>query len=255
MGEKQLTNILINDFEWNSLILPKDLPTEEKEKHAEILSDYLSRRFIHESSDIPLYEKTSKIHLDNSFIEAEEIEFEKITNDDLFEYILSENIEVNPYYLFPKTADIDRVFWFLHHLSKEDISKSKLAIENIEELSIIFHEIVENALFLGFFERVGVEGTIYLIPTSDFEEFMTLNVEDQYHYFLSTLGRNESISEALRIQLNDSIFDSISRQMLRNILVKDRNIQVESLKNDEVTKIVNNFRYWYLSIKNAILMN
>lgn len=255
MEEIIMTNIRITDLDWDSLILPDDLPSQEKEKHSEILSDYLSKRTVHTSTELPSHEQVVKIDIDNSFIDKEEVDFKQITNEALFDYILAENIEVNPDYLFPKTADIERVFWFLHHLSKEEVSASKIYIENIEDLSIIFHETVENALFLGFLERVEEDGRIYLIPTEDFEVFIKKNLEEQYHDFLASLGRNETISEAMRIQLNDTIFDNISRQMLHNILVNDINIKQEGLSNEDITKIVNNMRYWFLSVKKAILLN
>lgn len=255
MEEIIMSNIQITNLDWDSFIIPDDLSAKEEEIHSKILSEYLSRRTVHTSSELPSYEKVTKINIDNSFIEKEEVEFDQITNDELFEYILAENIEVNPDYLFPKTSNIERVFWFLHHLSQEDISASKIQIENIDDLSVIFHETVENALFLGFLERVEEEGIIYLIPRSELEDFMTKDLENQYHVFLASLGRNETISEAMRLQLNDPIFDSISRQMLHNILVNDANIKQEGLSKDDITKIVNNMRYWYLSVKKAILMN
>lgn len=93
------------------------------------------------------------------------------------------------------------------------------------------------------------------MPTDVYEEFMGKTTEMQYPIFLKRLGRNETISEVLKIQLNDPIYDSISRQMVHNTLVTDPNIEAEGLSNDEVTQIVNGLRYWYLGIKQVVLEN
>lgn len=255
MEDVKLTNIMFDEVDWDGILIPENVPEEEKEKHVQILSEYFSKRSFDSEVNLSDFEHTIEIKIDNSFIDKVETDFERITNEELFQYLQSENIEVSPDYLFPKTNDIGQLFWFLHNLSRKGTSDSKIKIMNLEDLSIHFYQILENALFFGYFNRVQNEKNIYLLPTNQFIEFATLDIEHQYQNFLSSLGRNETISEALRLQLNDPIFDSISRQMLYNALVKDPNIQAESLSSKEVQKIVNNLRYWYLAIKNKILEN
>lgn len=243
----------INELEWNSLLIPDDLSSEEEESHSSIITQYLSKRTNDQSVDISTIDQTVEIDVDDSLLESEELELETITNDELFNYFQEEKIENDPNILFPKTENINVLFWFLHNFGKLDISKTKIVINNREELSIIFYRIIEAAIFFGFLKRVETDEATYLIPTDVYEDFMGKTIEMQYPIFLASLGHNEAISEALQIQLNDPIYDSISRQMVHNILVNDPNIKQESLSNDEVTSIVNSLRYWYLAIKQTIL--
>lgn len=253
MEDIKLTNILFTEFEWDGIVVPDDISKEEAEKHAKVVSDYLATRSFQTESDLAYFSNTIEVEVDNSFLDKVETDFEKVSNEELSQYLQSENTNVNPDYLFPKTDNIGSLFWFLRNLSKEDVSESKIKIANLEELSIHFYQILENALFFGYFERVQKDDGIYLLPTNYYVEFVTLELEQQYRHFLASLGRNETISEALRLQLNDPIFDSISRQMLYNTLVNDPNIQQESLTEEDLRKIVNNLRYWYLAIKKEIL--
>ena len=82
---------------------------------------------------------------------------------------------------------------------------------------------------------------------------MDENIREQYFTFIKALASNESISESLIIQLNDPIFDRISKQMIHNVLAVDVNIKNEDITNEEIEKITNNLRYWYLGIRNTLL--
>lgn len=143
----------------------------------------------------------------------------------------------------------------MHNLGQLDINESNIVVNNSKELSMNYYLLVEAALFFGFLDRIVEDGEIYLIPTNFYENFINQPLEQQYPLFLASLGRNETVSEVLQVQLNDPIFDNISRQMVHNILANDPNIKNESLSVDEIKKITNNFRYWYLGIKKAISEN
>jgi hypothetical protein len=248
-----LAKTIINELEWNSLLIPEDASSEEKEHHASVVSEYLSKQTNNQSVDLSSIDKTVEVEIDDSFLETEELELELISNNELFNFFPDEKAEIAPDILFPKTESIQALFWFLHHLGKEDISGAKILITNRDDLSIIFYRVVEAARFFGFLQRTEADEERYLVPTEIYENFMGKTVEMQYPLFLESLGRNETISEVLKIQLNDPIYDSISRQMVHNILVNDPNIEEEAMTNDEVNKIVNSLRYWYLAIKQTIL--
>lgn len=243
----------INELEWDSLLIPEGMSTEEEENHSALISDYLSKQTSDQSINLSAIDKTAEIEIDDSLLEAEELELELITNDELFNFFQEEKLATDPNILFPKTEKINALFWFLHHFGKLDISEAKILITNRKDLSIIFYRVIEATMFFGFLKRVKTDEDIYLVPTETYEEFMGKTVEMQYPLFLESLGHNETISEILQVQLNDPIYDSISRQMVHNILVNDPNIQKEGMTNEEVTEIVNSLRYWYLSIKQTIL--
>lgn len=246
---------ITNELEWNSLMMPDEFEAEDKEHHLSEISDYLSEQTTNLSLDLSSIDKTVEVEIDDSLLETEELELELISNNELFNFFPDEKVEIDPEIRFPKTENIQGLFWFLHHLGKKDISGAKIVVTNREDLTIIYYRVIESALFFGFLERAKTEEETYLVPTQLYEDFMDKPLELQYPLFLESLGRNATISEVLKIQLNDPIYDSISRQMAHNILVEDPNIKEEAMTNDEVTKIVNSLRYWYLSIKNSILEN
>lgn len=255
MGEINLAKTNDMEFDWDSLLIPGDISKAEEEGHSAVVSEYNSKQLSGSSVDLSSIDKEVEVTIDDSLLESEEFEFERSSNDELFTYFQEENTVVDANILFPRIKRINVLFWFLRNLSDQDISESKILITNIDEVSILFYRVIESALFFGFLKRVKEEDKTYLVPTEIYEEFMDLTFENQYRFFLARLGRNETVSEVIQIQLNDPIYDSISRQMVHNILVKDPNIQEESLSKEEITKIVNNFRYWYLNIKQAILDN
>lgn len=248
-----MAKTVINELEWNSLLIPDELSSEGEETHSSAVSEYLSKRTSDQFLGLSAIDKTVEVEIDDSLLETEELELELISNNELFNFFPDEKAEIDSKILFPKTESIQAMFWFLHHLGKEDISEAKIVITNREDLSIIFYRVVEAAMFFGFLKRGEADGETYLVPTELYESFMDKTVELQYPIFLESLGRNETISEVLKVQLNDPIYDSISRQMVHNILVNDPNIKEEAMTNDEVGKIVNTLRYWYLAIKQTIL--
>ena len=245
----------MNAIEWDSLLIPEGLSIEELANHADSIFDYLSKRSVDQSFDLSVIDKEVELAINNTLLETEELTLNRITNDELFNYFQDKTIEPDSNILFPKIERINILFWFLHNLGKLDISEAKVSVKNRKELTIIYYYLIEAAVFFGFIKRAKENGDVYLVPTEVYEEFMKKTTEEQYSLFLARLGRNETISEVLKIQLNDSIYDSISRQMVHNLLVTDPNIKAEGLSNDEVGQIVNVLRYWYLGIKQVILEN
>lgn len=255
MGEITVANTNLIELEWESLMIPEDFSTDEKEAHQAVVSEYISSQSNDDISDSSSIDKVVEIDIDDSLLEPEELTLEKSSNDELFIYFQEEKVTNDSSIHFPRIKRINILFWFLHNLGNQGISNSKIAIKNKENISVIFHHLIESARFFNFLKKVEIEEDIYYIPTSQYEEFMKQDSKEQYPFFLTSIGQNATVSEAIQIQLNDPIYDSISRQMVYNILVEDPNIQEESLSNDEVTKIVNNLRYWYLNIKKAVLDN
>ena len=199
--------------------------------------------------------KVEELTVDDSLIESQETEFERLANNDLFNYFQSEKEEIDAQVLFPKMEKINNLYWFLHALSKKDTKNKKLAISNPDDVTVAFYQLVEAATFFGFMKRTVEDDTFYFSPTKRFEEFAEADLEQQYHLFLAGLGTNETISEIIQIQLNEPLYDTISKRMVQNILVKDPNLQAEDLTNDDIKKIINSFRYWYLGISQMILKN
>lgn len=250
-----MTKANLIELDWDSLLTPEDLSTEEAEVHATIIANYLSNLTADEKNTSTIPKNTTEVKIDNSLLETEDLSLEKISNNQLFEYFQEEKITVDARILFPKIKRINHLFWFLHNLSAFDRADSKLWISNLDELSIHSYQLLESALFFGFLTRVMEEDKFYFIPTQLYTKFTKQSVNQQYPLFLLALARNETVSEVLQVQLNDPIYDNISREMVHNILVADPNIQQESLSSDEIKGIANNFRYWFLNIKKMILVD
>lgn len=255
MEDNKLTKTNLIELDWDSLLTPEDLSTEEVEVHATLIANYLSNITIDEGIHSTIPKNITKVTVSNSLLETKDLALDKISNDQLFEYFQEYKVKIDSTILFPKIKRINHLFWFLHNLSTLNIRDSKLLISNQDELSIHFHQLIESALFFGFLTRVKEENNIYLIPTNVYEEFMEQPTEQQYPLFLLALAHNETVSEVLQVQLNDPIYDNISREMVYNILVGDPNIQQESLSSDEIKGIANNFRYWFLNIKKMVLVD
>lgn len=251
---KKLTRVTIDNYEWTSLMVPKERTKKETDADKKMVKDYLTKLENEPSIELDAV-KVEELTVDDSLIESQETEFERLANNDLFNYFQSEKEEIDAQVLFPKMEKINNLYWFLHALSKKDTKNKKLAISNPDDVTVAFYQLVEAATFFGFMKRTVEDDTFYFSPTKRFEEFAEADLEQQYHLFLAGLGTNETISEIIQIQLNEPLYDTISKRMVQNILVKDPNLQAEDLTNDDIKKIINSFRYWYLGISQMILKN
>ena len=251
---KKLTRVTIDNYEWTSLMVPEERTKKETDADKKMVKDYLTKLENEPSIELDAV-KVEELTVDDSLIESQETEFERLANNDLFNYFQSEKEEIDAQVLFPKMEKINNLYWFLHALSKKDTKNKKLAISNPDDVTVAFYQLVEAATFFGFMKRTVEDDTFYFSPTKRFEEFAEEDLEQQYHLFLAGLGTNETISEIIQIQLNEPLYDTISKRMVQNILVKDPNLQAEDLTNDDIKKIINSFRYWYLGISQMILKN
>lgn len=252
---RKLTKLTIDRFEWTTLLSPNELSKDEAKSHSDAISKYLSKLEDDTSVDFSSIEKITEIEITDSYFEELETNFERITKDELFQYMQTETDTIDPQLLFPKLRRINHLFWFLHHLAKEDITDKKVTLSNPDAVSLTFYQAIEAATYFGFLSRTVEDGTFYFTPTKRYQEFMLADLEKQYHLFLAGLASNETIREILQIQLNEPLYDTISKRMVHNILVKDPNLQTENITNDDITKIINNLRYWYLGINKLILEN
>lgn len=251
---KKLTRVTIDNYEWTSLMVPEERTKKETDADKKMVKYYLTKLENEPSIELDAV-KVEELTVDDSLIESQETEFERLANNDLFNYFQSEKEEIDAQVLFPKMEKINNLYWFLHALSKKDTKNKKLAISNPDDVTVAFYQLVEAATFFGFMKRTVEDDTFYFSPTKRFEEFAEADLEQQYHLFLAGLGTNETISEIIQIQLNEPLYDTISKRMVQNILVKDPNLLAEDLTNDDIKKIINSFRYWYLGISQMILKN
>lgn len=243
----------MNYNDWDTLLIPDNLEEDILSTHAEAITDYIENTYSDETIDLSSIQHVTELTVSEDLLATQEFPSEKITNNELFEYLKEENVNVDLNLLFPEIKRINHLFWFLHNLGNLDISKSKIIINNTNELSIVFYKIIEAAMFFGFLNRVRIDEESYFVRTEAYEKFITSDISKQYKMFLSHLGQNETVSEALKIQLNDPIYDNISQQMVYNILVNDPNLQKEQASKEEINQIVNNLRYWYLNIRQMVL--
>jgi len=278
----KLDNSEINMLEWDSLLKTEEAATEKDEQHEAAISDYLSRRFNNDAVDFPSIDKEVTFEVDDSLLdpdydalpeleeeepedeeeedsdeEAEEPEptfgLEKISNSELFDMLHQDSVVIDSRFIFPKFEEINSFFWFLYNLGQLDISEAKFKAENEEELSILYYQFIEAGVFFRFFDRGEEDGDVYVTPTELYEDFMEQSIREQYLTFIKAMGQNQTLTEILTIQLNEPIFDRISKQMVHRKLAGDTNIIRENLEEEEIDKIVTSLRYWYLDIKNVLL--
>lgn len=243
----------INDLQLESLLLGDNLAEEEKQRQKDLIIEYLAREDYFQTVDIASITRERAITIDDSFIDETDLVINELTSEEFFDILREEPVEVDPEVMFPRMEQINKLFWFLRKLAKQDIQASKVYIKNQADLSLKFYILVEAAIFFGFLETTRKEEMLYLVPTPMYNQFMDESIEEQYLVFLRALASNESISESLLIQLNDPIFDRISKQMIHNVLAVDNNIQNEEITPRDIEKITNDLRYWYLGIRNVVL--
>lgn len=243
----------INELTLESLLLSDDLSPEEREKQVSLINQYLAREDYPHTVDIEAIDRQVEIMIDNSFVDTKELAMNKMTREELFDVLRTEPVEVDSEVLFPRIEQINKLFWFLRKLAQLDVQDAKVKIANQEDLSLKFYIFVEAAIFFGFLETAMEEDTFYLLPTERYNESIDKSLEEQYLLFLKAIASNESISESLIIQLNDPIFDRISKQMIHNVLAVDKNIRNEEITNEDIAQITNDLRYWFLGIRNAVL--
>lgn len=239
-----------NDLSVDSLLLPKDFTPEEKELHRSRMTAFLSEAKPAENSST---NHIVEIQVDDSLIASHEFEIKKLSNDQLSDLLREAPIYPYSSAFFPRIQHINELFWLLYHLAQKDVQSSKISFINQDQLSNKFYALAESAIFFGYLEKTIEDDEKYFTPTPFYKEWMQKPIADQYLDFLKILGSFDSISECIIIQLNDPIFDNISRQMVHKVLAKDVNIIKEELTNKEIDEIINNLRYWYLDIKKVIL--
>lgn len=243
----------IDDLDLENFLFSEDLPSKEKEKQKSLISEYLAKDSYSKTMDPSSINQETEIEIDESFLEEGELEIDKITNGELSDILREESKEMDPRIIFPRIQHINKLFWFLHKLANNKIKESKVSIKNQKDLSLKFYIYLEASIFFGYLETTIKDGNLILIPTKMFNGGINKSTEEQYFIFLKALASNESISESLIIQLNDPIFDRISKQMIHNILAVDNHIKEEEITNEDIEKITNNLRYWYLGIRQTVL--
>src|SRR5699024_4403650 len=140
---KKLTKKNHIELDWDNLITSDDLSTEEAKVRASIIDHYLSNFTTDEETDRAIPKNITKITIDNSLLETDDLILEKISNEQLFEYFQEDKVAVDSSILFPKMKRINHLFWFLHNLSLLNIQELKIYIRNQEELSIHSYQLID----------------------------------------------------------------------------------------------------------------
>ncbi len=239
-----------DDLDLDSLLFPEQLSLEEERNSSLAVSEYLINNS--DSIDLSLYDKIIEVNT-NDLIEHKEFSFTKIDTNKLFEILNSKTEHINPQLFFPKIKHLNDLFWFLHNLNNMEPYNSKIIFNTNNEISELSNTLIEAAIFFQFFDIVDENSNTFIITTSDFKTFKNKNIEEQYLLFLQNIGADKTARECITIQLNDPIYDKISRKMIFNKLIDNHNIQEEHLANNDITAIVNNVRYWYLDIRKYLL--
>lgn len=243
-----LSKNLDEEFDLDSFLFPSSFSLDEERNSSLAVSEYkLHHEQVH--IDLSLYTNTLKLNIDE-LIQHDAVSFTKISKDDLFDLLNSKTLVTNPTLPFPKIKHINELFWFLSNLSMLILPDTKYSYDKTtyEEKLLI----VESAIFFGFLNYIDRPNG-YLIPTPLFYSFKSLSTEEQYIFFLETVGSNKTTRDCINIQLSDPIYDKLSRQMIFNKLRENHNIIEEKLSSKDISNIVNNVRYWFLDIRKYLI--
>lgn len=102
----------IIELEWDSLLIPESLSTEEEESHLAAVTKHLSNLLTNQSSDSEEFNNITEIAIDDSLLESQELELDTISNDELFNYFQEEKVEIHPSILFQKLKELMFYFGF-----------------------------------------------------------------------------------------------------------------------------------------------
>src|SRR5699024_4161692 len=247
-----MSESLINSINLDRLLTPSQLSLDKERNNSLAVSDYLIRNSENSNIDLSLYSNTLKVNT-KELMEHHQINLKPRSKKDLFDILNSKSLTINPLLFFPKVKHINDLFWFLSHLSRKNIKNTKLILETSNEFSELSNNLIESAVFFGYLTHNRLDNEVYLIPTNDFEFFNDKTLEEQYTIFLKNVGAVKTIRDSINIQLNDPIFDNLSKRMVFKKLKANQNIIEESLTDSDINKIVVNVRYWFLDIKKYIL--
>ena len=234
------------DFDLDSLLIPSQVSLSDERNNSLVVSEYLLKNPASNAVDISSYKNTVTIDLED-MSEHQEINFSKISQDELFDLMNSKTLVTNPQLFFPKIKHINDLFWLLNNLSEINLTKTKILLSDILSKSNTL--LVHASEFFGYFKLLQEDNKLYLIPTSVFKTFSKLNLENKYLFFLENVGADKTTRDCINIQLNDPIYDRLSRYIVFKKLKENYNIVEEKLTDKEISNIVNNVRYWYLDIK------
>lgn len=239
---------MIDPSKLEKLFKPSNFSLEKEREQSVEVSEYNIKN--KDNNNIKLSEAL-KIYIDDSLLKINSKNFEKITGDEFFDLLNSEQVLISPEIKFPKIEKINTLYALLDALAKKDISSHPIIfIQDDED----FNELIESLVFFKFFEVHNVEDNKVYLVTEYFNNFIKENNSRKYIYFVKILGANDTVRRALSLQINVPVYDRISKQMITNYLIEDVNIIEENLDINSIKKIMNNFRYWYLDIRTNLLI-
>lgn len=112
MEDNKLTKTNLIELDWDSLLTPEDLSTEEVEVHATLIANYLSNITIDEGIHSTIPKNITKVTVSNSLLETKDLALDKISNDQLFEYFQEDKVKIDSTILFPKIKESIICFGF-----------------------------------------------------------------------------------------------------------------------------------------------
>src|SRR5690625_3408469 len=124
----------IIELEWDSLLIPEGLSSEEEKNHSAVVTKHLSNLLTNQSSDSEKLNNITEITIDDSLLEYQKVELDTISNDELFNYFKKEKVDIHPTILFQNIKIITFLFLFLHYLVQLDINESNIVVNNSKEL-------------------------------------------------------------------------------------------------------------------------
>ena len=74
-------------MEWETLLVPETLSADELESHEAIVSDYRNNMYSDETINLAAIDQKIEIEITDALLASEEIVIDKISNNDLFEYL------------------------------------------------------------------------------------------------------------------------------------------------------------------------
>lgn len=239
---------MIDPNKLEELFKPSNFSLEMEREQSVEVSEYNIK--YKESNNVDLSE-TLDIHLDNSLLINKENRLEKITPDKFFDLLNSEQVLISPEIKFPKIKKIDVLYALLSTLAEKNTNNYPIIFT---QKSNNYDDLIQSLVFFKFLEQHYVDNKKVYLVTEYFSNFVEEKQSRRYMYFVKILGANNTVRKALSVQINNPIYDRISKKMITNYLLEDLNIIEEKLKIEELENIVNNFRYWYLDIRSNLLI-
>lgn len=241
-----------DDPELDKLLKVDTLSLEQEVNTSTAVADYLSRTGPRRKERLKDIKDNFSIKINKNLYKKSKLTLNKYSVDEFHDLINHKNNKINPAIKFPRIKDFNKLFWFFHNILTPEMHNKKIYFD-YNENSDFSKEAINALCFFDYFKYVSIDGENFYIITDQTKKFITLNLNERYLQFVVDATKNDTVRSAITGQLFVVIYDNITKGVIKRRLLQDPNIIEENVSGNDLNKIIDNFRFWFLNIKKNLL--